>query len=834
MFSPINLLKTKAMLKKISSVLVLFLLISPKINGQSFYKISNNSFLTNNFINSTYADICWGDYDNNGNLDFIFIENNFSPPKLFQNIGNDSFYLTVFSFPVLNGGSAKFGDFDNDGDLDLIISGNNPTGGGGQGPFTAIYKNTLPDSVNFIKISDSNFNFYQTDYSRCKFIDLDNDGDLDIYQTGYYYNNSSFISVNNINTEAGFTPVYNNLPIGIFEFGDFNNDGYIDVLINRNKYYKKNELGTNTYIQHIVNSSVSSTINNNFNNLVDFNNDGFLDIIQSGLYFDTSFSINSYLNLLSNLKTDSFNLLDSNDYSGIPSGNGIALSHIAYDFDNNGVIDILIKDSFGLSLIKNYNMNFSYINQIIPNNTSLLFTSVADYDNDKDLDLFLIGDWSFWPYNFATIFRNDSTPPNTPPTAPNVMWTEMDSTKIIFRWQPATDVETPQATLSYNLMVGTTPKGIDITSPMADTVTGFRRVVELGNAQLNNFYILDKSNFALGDTLYWSVQTIDNGFGYSPFSKGNSAIVHQNMTLENRTLCSNMDSISWKGQYFDSAGIYFKGNGVISNFDSAFFLQLDTAPAYLQSQTINLCAGSSYNWNGQNLMISGIYNKYYTTTQGCDSIERLVLTIQPNYTNVQTADLCLGDSVALGNQWLGSAGVYFDTLQTTFGCDSLVWLTIAVAPDDSMMVQTADSLVAQSSTAQIRWWDCDKQQFIYGVGGQVFVPQYNGYFAAELTQNGCTYRTRCFEVTNVGILSLSKGSPQINIRPNPSSGKVFINASETILSITLMDSYGKIITEIEELKTKEIELDISQFAPGIYTLKVETEVGVEMRKLVKE
>jgi hypothetical protein len=35
------------------------------------------------------------------------------------------------------------------------------------------------------------------------------------------------------------------------------------------------------------------------------------------------------------------------------------------------------------------------------------------------------------------------------------MWTTMDSTKIIFHWRPASDVETPQATLSYNLMVGT-------------------------------------------------------------------------------------------------------------------------------------------------------------------------------------------------------------------------------------------------------------------------------------------------------------------------------------------------------------------------------------------
>jgi hypothetical protein len=358
--------------------------------------------------------------------------------------------------------------------------------------------------------------------------------------------------------------------------------------------------------------------------------------------------------------------------------------------------------------------------------------------------------------------------------------------------------------------------------------------VELGNSQLNNFYILDKSNFALGDTLYWSVQTIDNGFGYSPFSKENRAIVCGSLAAPIfDTICSN-DSLLWRGYSYNSSGRFYKSYSNSGSCDSSFALDLKVNPAYLQSQTINLCAGSSYNWNGQNLMSSGIYNKYYTTTQGCDSIERLVLSIHPDYTNVQTADLCLGDSVALGNQWLGSAGVYFDTLQSIFGCDSLVWLSISVAPDDSMMVQTADSLVAQSSTAQIRWWDCKTQNYVYGVGGQVFVPQYNGHFAAELTQNGCTYRTRCFEVINVGTLSLSKGSPIIDIWPNPAKDKIFIKSSEHISKVSLIDSYGKIVLELTELKSKDFEMDISTLAIGIYLMKMEWENGVEIRKLVKE
>ena len=50
-------------------------------------------------------------------------------------------------------------------------------------------------------------------------------------------------------------------------------------------------------------------------------------------------------------------------------------------------------------------------------------------------------------------------------------------------WTAATDEQTPFSGLSYGVRVGSISGGIDIISPMADTVSGFRRLPQLGNAQ---------------------------------------------------------------------------------------------------------------------------------------------------------------------------------------------------------------------------------------------------------------------------------------------------------------------------------------------------------------
>lgn len=113
----------------------------------------------------------------------------------------------------------------------------------------------------------------------------------------------------------------------------------------------------------------------------------------------------------------------------------------------------------------------------------------------------------------AKICNNgDSTnnPKNTKPSAPINLQQTVTSDSVTLYWGPATDTQTPEKGLSYNIRVGKTPGGIDIISPMSSVTDGFRRIPAMGNAghtkEGYTIYNLQEGLY------YWSVQAIDNAF----------------------------------------------------------------------------------------------------------------------------------------------------------------------------------------------------------------------------------------------------------------------------------------------------------------------------------
>ena len=159
-------------------------------------------------------------------------------------------------------------------------------------------------------------------------------------------------------------------------------------------------------------------------------------------------------------------------------------------------------------------------------------SSVAwgDYDNDGRLDILLAGQTGYDANNnqigTSGIYRNLSPTTNTPPAAPTgLAATVLNNNWVSLAWAAASDLQTPAPGLTYNLRIGSMPGGSDLLSPQSNTTNGFRRVPQVGNAQLGTNAIVDLPGIAVGATCYWSVQAVDSAWAGSAFAAENSFIV---------------------------------------------------------------------------------------------------------------------------------------------------------------------------------------------------------------------------------------------------------------------------------------------------------------------
>jgi predicted nucleotidyltransferase len=233
----------------------------------------------------------------------------------------------------------------------------------------------------------------------------------------------------------------------------------------------------------------------------DYDNDGDLDILITGLN-DTAPVSKVYRNV-GGVFTDI-------GASLIPVEN---CSAAWGDYDNDGDLDILLTGlSAAGAVSKIYRNDGGTFTNIGASLIAVENPSVAwgDYDNDGDLDILLTGMSAGG--RVAKAYRNEACFPNTPPAAPVGLICSVINGGAIFNWNASTDTQTPAPGLHYNLRVGTTPGGNQISSVMASS-SGFRRVARQGNAQQSGWKLhLPAGNY------YWSVQAIDAAFAGSPFA----------------------------------------------------------------------------------------------------------------------------------------------------------------------------------------------------------------------------------------------------------------------------------------------------------------------------
>ncbi|HRG88324.1 MAG TPA: T9SS type A sorting domain-containing protein, partial [Chitinophagales bacterium] len=113
--------------------------------------------------------------------------------------------------------------------------------------------------------------------------------------------------------------------------------------------------------------------------------------------------------------------------------------------------------------------------------------------------------------------------------------------------------------------------------------------------------------------------------------------------------------------------------------DSVITLTLTVLAPVTSSVSQSICAGTSYDFNGEVLTQAGTYYDTLSNVQGCDSIVALTLAVLAPVTSSYTDNICAGGTYDFNGETLTQAGVYYDTLVSAQSCDSIVTLNLLLA-----------------------------------------------------------------------------------------------------------------------------------------------------------
>ncbi len=359
--------------------------------------------------NDNDYDLFWGDFfgksiyfiQNNGTATIAAMDTPYTYSAFPQN--EDSIWTSGFNMP-------RLADIDSDNDLDLFV--------------TVLYDPTVPQSLMFYRNQgnaiNSNFNLENENFlktldvggkSSPVFVDIDADGDLDLFMGSEKFSNGTLHFFENTGTvidpsflliDSVYFGIEGDLTITP-SFGDLDGDGDYDLLIGEflGKFSFYENMGTQfspnfQFIEQLKDSSGNLISVGNYARpfLIDIEGDSDLDLVTGG--FNGQIRLYRNVGAPNNYSfvrdTFYFNLLDVGDDS----------SPFLIDYDNDGDYDLFTgSDSVSIGDLgnilyyrndgNNINPVWSLISEKYLNHTfgGYAFPFFIDIDNDTDNDLFI-------------------------------------------------------------------------------------------------------------------------------------------------------------------------------------------------------------------------------------------------------------------------------------------------------------------------------------------------------------------------------------------------------------------------------------------------------------
>lgn len=657
-------------------------------------------FINNNATNAQTIKIL--DYDNDGDNDILGSTFYGGGIKFYENIGS-----TTFSSGILLVGTQRPVDFecydvDADGDKDLIVFAVDLVSGGGD---VLYYKNntTYVSMVSYIG-SYATHNIYDVMTT-----DFEGDGNLEVLSSGApgniilaRYNSIHFTRKTILKVDG-----YSDRRIGV---ADIDSNSHLDIVDYQRKtisMFAQSQQGEFNNNPTVLFEGQRIARQNDGLDIADMNNDGVEDVVM----------VNNYTHSVYWLEYINPDSVISHGIAGLPY---LDFMIAAGDMDNDGDVDVIsIETDFlsdiDLRLLRNNGDGTSWTSIAITNTYMYpnQYIRLKDFDYDGDLDIIMGRTHDQNSFHDIVVFENagngisytEHTVTTTLIKPNDVQVADMDGDSLLdivsaslvddklvwyknlggFSFSPEYIISDSVYDI-YSLSV----KDIDSDGDQDIVTASYHGGLEkeelllfenTGNGTFEDELVLTNDVNYLREVLIEDIDKDgDQDIITTSFLDLKTAwIENYKHTYYSYSIiaCDSFISPSLDSVYFNS-GVYSDTLININGGDSVLTINLTIqGNSYVEVQE-SICSLDSFVLGMSVYDSTGIYSDTLTNICGYDSIVELQLTVNPlAFSNIDTT-ICEGDHVQIGDSLYFTTGNYAHTLETVFGCDSLITLSLIV------------------------------------------------------------------------------------------------------------------------------------------------------------
>ena len=286
-------------------------------------------------------------------------------------------------------------------------------------------------------------------------------------------------------------------------------------------------------------------------------------------------------------------------------------------------------------------------------------------------------------------------------------------------------------------------------------------------------------------------------------------------------------------------------------------LGMDTSTCL--SYTITPSITGTFTWStgdtGPELIATttGTYSVVAVDTNGCSSVDTVVVTLDPaNQVDLgPDVEACVSATLdaggVAGNSYNWSTGDMTQTAEVTAsgmytvevteanGCVTMDSVNVIINTVDVSTTVSLPEIASNAFGAYYEWIDCNTMTTIAGEQDRIIEVTENGSYAVVVTQNGCVDTSACEVVASINIETVDTNL-DFSFYPNPTKGELTLDLGsygEDII-VDIFDASGRLVSSNTYNNAYVINLEMVG-EPGVYFMVLRNQnERLGIHKVIKE